>query len=167
MLLKFLNMKKIMIGIGTELNYINKYLKKLFFIWKDSIQVIHFYFYLIMQLQNGQPSSKTRTTRWLKGMLSVNKKSHVIRHVLTLRILNAPKKLCFWQNCEEVFNWLNSVSELSCTKATCRDHGVKSRAEITCRDHVQGSRAGVTCRGHMQRVCKLPGVICIYKWVEL
>ena len=38
-----------MMGIGTELNYINKWLKKLFLLQKYSIQVTHFYFYLTMQ----------------------------------------------------------------------------------------------------------------------
>ena len=32
--------------------------------------------------------------------------------------------------------------ELSCTKATCRSHKVRSRARVTCRGHVEGSRAG-------------------------
>ena len=32
-----------------ELNYINKWLKKLFPLQKHSIQITHFYFYLIMQ----------------------------------------------------------------------------------------------------------------------
>ena len=39
-----------------------------------------------------------------KGMLSVNGRSHVIRHVLILRIFDAPKNLRFRQNREEVFN---------------------------------------------------------------
>ena len=54
----------------------------------------------------------------------------------------------------KVLNQLNSASELSCTRATFRGHGIRS--------HV-----GVTWRGHVQRVSKLPGVICIYKWFEL
>ena len=73
-------------------------------------------------------------------MLIMNRRSHVIRHMLTLRIFDTSKKLCFWQNREEVFNWLNSTNWVSCTKAMCR--------------------------GHVQGVCKLPGVICIYKWAE-
>ena len=32
--------------------------------------------------------------------------------------------------------------ELSCTKATCRSHRVRSRAGVTCRGHMEGSRAG-------------------------
>ena len=87
-------------------------------------------------------------------MLSVNGRSHVIRHVLTLQIFGALKKLCFWRNRKEVFNRLNSVSELSCTRAMCRGHGVRSRI-------------GVTGRGHVQGACELLGVIYIYKWVEL
>ena len=61
-------------------------------------------------------------------MLSVNGRSHVIRHVLTLQIFDVPKKLCFRRNREEVFNWLNSTDWVDYTKATCRDHGVRSRA---------------------------------------
>ena len=64
-------------------------------------------------------------------MLSINGKSYVIRHMLIVKIFGAPKELCFWQKREEVFNQLNSVSELSCTKATCRGHGVRSRARVT------------------------------------
>ena len=80
----------------------------------------------------------TNTLGWLRGMLSVNGKSHVIRHVLTLRIFGAPKKLCFRQNREEVFNQLNSTNWVELHKG-----------------YVQESRGEVTCRGH--------GVICIYK----
>ena len=47
---------------------------------------------------------------WSRGMLSVNRRSHVIRYVLTLRIFAAPKKLRFWQNCEKVFNQLNFMN---------------------------------------------------------
>ena len=36
----------------------------------------------------------------------MNRKSHVIRYMLILQISSTPKKLCFWQNCEEVFNRL-------------------------------------------------------------
>ena len=43
--------------------------------------------------------------------------------------------------------------ELSCTKATCRGHGVRSRTRVTG-------------WGHVQRVYELPGVICIYKWAQ-
>ena len=84
----------------------------------------------------------------------MNGRSHVIRHVLTLRIFDAPKKLCFWRVREEVFNQLNSASELSCTRAMCRNHGMRSFARVTQRGHVQGA-------------CKLPGIICIQKQVEL
>ena len=77
-------------------------------------------------------------------MLSVNGRSHVIRHVLTLQIFGIPKKLRFWQNRKEMLNRLNFASELSCIKATCRDHGMKSRA------------------GDMRVV----RVIRIYKWAE-
>ena len=45
-----------------------------------------------------------------RGMLSMIKRSHVIRHVLTLWIFGTSKKLYFWQNREEVFNQLNSAS---------------------------------------------------------
>ena len=52
----------------------------------------------------------TNTLDWLRGMLSVNGRNHVIRHVLILWIFGALKKLCFWQNREEVFNQLNSTN---------------------------------------------------------
>ena len=75
-------------------------------------------------------------------MLSVNGKSHMIRHVLVLRIFGALNKLRFWQNHEEVLNWLNSASELSYTKATCRGHKVRSRAGVTGWGHMQGLHTG-------------------------
>ena len=102
---------------------------------------------------NIRPFCKTvnwaNTLGWLRGMLSVNKKSHVIRHVLTLRIFGAPKKLCFRRNREEVFNWLNSTNWVELHKG-----------------HMQRSQGEITCGGHVQGACKLPGVICIYKWAE-
>ena len=82
-------------------------------------------------------------------MISVNERSHVIRHVLILQIFGALKKLCFWQNREEVFNRLNSTNWVELHQG-----------------HVQGSRGEITYRGHVQGVCKLPGVICIYEWAE-
>ena len=86
---------------------------------------------------------------WSKTMLSVNGKSHVIRHVLTIRIFGASKKLRFWQNRKEVLNWLNSANWAELHKG-----------------YVQGSRGQITCRGHVQGACELPGVICIYEWAE-
>ena len=82
-------------------------------------------------------------------MLSVNGKNHVIRHVLTLQIFGIPKKLCFRQKHKEVFNQFNSMNWVKLHKG-----------------HVQGSRGEVTSRNHLQGACKLPGVICIYKWAE-
>ena len=93
-------------------------------------------------------------------MLSVNGRSHVIRHVLTLWIFGAPKKLYFWRNREEVFNRLNSRNWVELHKG----HVQGSSGEVTCRGHELRSRAGATCRGHMQGACELPGVICIYEW---
>ena len=69
-------------------------------------------------------------------MLSVNGRSHVICHVLTLRVFGAPKKLRFWQDREKVLNQLNSLSW----------------------DELH--------KGHVQGACELPEVICIYKWAE-
>ena len=92
---------------------------------------------------------------WLKGMLSVNGRSYMIHHVLTVQIFDALKKLHFWQNCKEVLNQLSSANWAELHKS----HVQRSRGEVTCKDHVQGW-------GHVQRTCKLLGVICIYKWVE-
>ena len=58
----------------------------------------------------------------------------MIRHVLTLRIFGALKKLCFWQNREKVFKWFNSTNWVELYK----DHVHGSRGEITC----MASRAG-------------------------
>ena len=77
------------------------------------------------------------TLSWLRGMLSVNGRSHVIRHVLTLRIFGASKKLRFWQNREEVFNRLNSTNWIELHKGNVQG----PRGEVTC-------RGKVTCRGH-------------------
>ena len=73
-------------------------------------------------------------------MLSVNGKSHVIRHVLILQIFGAPKKLRFRQNPEKVLNWLNSANWAELHKR----HVQGSRGKVTCRGHVDG----VACRGH-------------------
>ena len=71
-------------------------------------------------------------------MFSVNKRSHVIRHVLTLRIFGTSKKLRFRRNREEVLNWLNSVGWGELHKGYVQE----PQGEITCRGHVQGSDAG-------------------------
>ena len=68
-------------------------------------------------------------------MLSVNGRSHMICHVLTLRIFGVSKKLRFWQNRENVFNQLNSTNWVKLHKG-----------------HVQGSWGEVTCKGHVQRL---------------
>ena len=66
-------------------------------------------------------------------MLSINGRSHVIRHVLTLRIFDGLKKLYFWRNCEEVLNQLNSASGAELHKG-----------------HIQESRGKVTYKGHVE-----------------
>ena len=101
-------------------------------------------------LQNCKTVNLVNTLDSLREILSVNGRSHVICHVLTLQIFGAPKKLRFWQDCEEMFNWLNSTNWVELIKTTCSCQRVRSRAGVTCRGHVQGSRAGVTCRGHIQ-----------------
>ena len=78
------------------------------------------------------------TLGWSRGMLSVNGKSHVIRHVLTLQIFGAPKKLRFWQNREEMFNRHNSTNWVELHKGYMQG----SRDEVTCRGHGVRSRAG-------------------------
>ena len=82
-----------------------------------------------------------------REMLNMNKKSHVICYVLTLKIFDNPKKLRFWQNSEEVLNWLNFASWFKLH-----------------RGHMQESRGKVMCRSQVQDACKLPGMITIYKW---
>ena len=73
----------------------------------------------------------------------------MICHVLRLWIFGTLKKLRFWQNCEKVLNWLNSISWAEFHKG-----------------YVQQSRGKVTCRSHVQGACKLPWVIYIYKRAE-
>ena len=70
-------------------------------------------------------------------MLSMNRRSHVIRHVLTLQIFGILKKLRFWRNREEVLNQLNFASWGEQHKG----HVQGSRGDVTCRGNVQGSRA--------------------------
>ena len=102
------------------------------------------------------------TLGWLTEMLSVNRKSHVICHVLTLRIFDASKKLRFWQNLKKILNWLNLANWAGLHK----NHVRRSQDEVMCKNHELKLRAGVTGWGHVQGACKLPGIICIYEWVE-
>ena len=76
------------------------------------------------------------TLSWSRGMLSMNNKSHMIRHVLKLQIFSTTKKLHFWQNHEEVLNQLNSMGWVGCLK-------------IAGSGPMQTSYIKVTCRGHM------------------
>ena len=78
------------------------------------------------------------TPGWLREMFIVNRKSHVMRHILTLRIFGTLKKLCFWQNREKVFNQLNSTNWVELHKS----HVQGSRSQVTWRDHRVRSRAG-------------------------
>ena len=87
-------------------------------------------------------------TKLIEGMLSVNGKSHVICHVLILQMFGALKKLCFWQNQKNCSIDSTPRIELSCIKAMCRGHRMRS-----C--------VGITWRGRVQRACGLPRVICI------
>ena len=91
----------------------------------------------------------TNTLSWSRGIISVNGRSHVIRHILILQIFSTLKKLCFWQNREKVFNRLNSRNWVELHKG-----------------HVQESKGEVMCKSHAQGACKLTGVICIYEWAE-
>ena len=72
-----------------------------------------------------------------KEMLSVNKRSYMICHMLTLQIFSAPKRLRFWQNREEMLNWLNSGSWVDLYEG----HMQGLRGEVTYKGHVQGSHA--------------------------
>ena len=69
-------------------------------------------------------------------MLSVNGKSHVIRHVLTIQIFGALKKLRFGQN-------QNRYSINSTPQASQRPN-----ARVTEWGHMQGWRGEVTCKGY-------------------
>ena len=75
---------------------------------------------------------------WSRGILSVNRKIHVMCHVPTLRIFSTLKKLRFWQNCEDVFNQLNYTNWVELHKG----HVQESKGEVMCKGHVEGSRAG-------------------------
>ena len=78
------------------------------------------------------------TPNWSREMLSVNRKRHMIRHMLTTRIFSAPKKLYLRRNCKEVFNQLNSTNWVKLHKG----HVQGSRDEVTCRSHGVRSHAG-------------------------
>ena len=96
-------------------------------------------------------------------MLSLIGRSHVIRHVLTLRIFGTLKKLRFWQNCEEVLNWLNSASWDELHKGYVQG----PRDGVTCRDHVQGSRAGDMQVARSDLYLQMGGVITVQTlWVK-
>ena len=85
------------------------------------------------------------TVGWLTEMLSIKGKSHVIRHMLTLWVFCALKKLLFWQNRKEVLNWLNSASGVKLHKG----HVQVLQDEITYRSHLQGSGREVAWRGYV------------------
>ena len=76
-----------------------------------------------------------------------------------LQIIGTSKKLHFWQNREKVLNWLNSASWAELHKG----HMQESQGEVTYKIHVQESRRRVRVQG----TCKLPKVICIYKWTDV
>ena len=100
-------------------------------------------------------------------MLSVNGKSHVIHHVLILRIFGTPKKLRFWQNREEVLNWLNFASWAELHKATYKGHGVRSRARATSRGHRVRSRAGGMQIAQSNLYLQMGGVVMVRTlWVK-
>ena len=129
---------------ASFLSYINKILAKKFdifvIVYLDNILI---YTYKTVNLVN--------TLGWLRGMLSVNGRSYMIRHVLILQIFGALKKLCFWQNRKKVFNQLNFASELSYTKATCKGHRIRSCAGVTGWSYVQGSQDEIACKSHRIR----------------
>ena len=64
-------------------------------------------------------------------MLCMNEKSHVICHVLILRIFGALKKLHFQQNHKDLLNRLNSANWAELHKS----HMQGSQGEVTCREH--------------------------------
>ena len=95
----------------------------------------------------------------------MNRKSHVIRHILILQIFSALKKLCFCQNREKVFNWLNSTNWVKLHKGHVQKlwGEVTYRDEVTCRRHASCSKWSAFTNGwsnnstdsSIQRRCQL------------
>ena len=94
-------------------------------------------------------------------MLSVNRRSYVIRHVLILRIFVILKKLHFWQNREKMLNRLNPTSWAELHKATYRSHGVRSRAGAMGNGHGVKSRTGGIWLARSDLHLKMGGVITV------
>ena len=94
-------------------------------------------------------------------MFSVKGRSHVLSHVLILRIFGTLKKLRFRQNHEEVFNRRNSANWAELHKATYRGHGVKSRAGATCRGYGARLRAGDMQVAQSDLYLQMGGVVTI------
>ena len=55
-------------------------------------------------------------------MLSINKKTHIIRYVLILQFFNILKKFCFQQNCKKMFSQLNSASWVKLNKVIYKSY---------------------------------------------
>ena len=97
-------------------------------------------------------------------MFSVNRRSHVIRYVLTLQIFGTSRSCAFGKTVK--MSSINSTPqiELSYIKGTWRSYRVKSCAEVMCRDHVDYPEQSafingwscnsveVTCGVHCSRV---------------
>ena len=83
------------------------------------------------------------TLGWSREMLSVNRRSHVIRHVLILRKLRRSKDVALsaksWRSAQST--QLREWAELH------QGHVQGSRSEVTCRGEVK-CRGEVMCRGH-------------------
>ena len=131
--------------------------------WGGGSSFTYQWYWIIIHPAQCKTVNLVNTLGWSRGMLSVNRRSHVMRHVLILRIFGAPRKLRFWRNREEVFNRLNSTNWVELHEGHARGHGVRSRAGVTGWGHVQGPRAGVTCRRHVS----CPEWSAFYEWMEL
>ena len=89
-----------------------------FFFWFD-LPLLRFFSYLCINLDTTcqlltlalcKMVNLVNTLDWSRRIFSVNEKSHIIRHALTLQIFSAPKELLFWQNPEELLIQLTSAN---------------------------------------------------------
>ena len=84
----------------------------------------------IQESVNGQSSTNNSTRLIWRDARCKQKKSHDRSHDDTMDIWRS-KKLCFWKNHEEVFNWLNSVSWINGDSHVRWSHKVIVKMGIT------------------------------------
>ena len=87
-------------------------------------------------LKNGQPSNKH--TRLIEGYSAWTEEVTWYVTCWYYRSLALQKSCAFGEILKRCSIDSTPQIELSCTRATCRGHGVRSRAEFTCRGCVQG-----------------------------